>query len=298
MSGPFIFSRRQFLQQTGGFSALSLAASMDKLGLASAAAQAPGYKALVCVFMFGGNDSSNMVMPITNYAQYLAARARFDPASTFRTVTGESGRGWRCRSRRPTPAARSTGCIRRCRSCRTCSPSGKCAIVVQRRHADRADHAGAVHLVQARRHQGPGQSVLAQRPAAAEHDVDRQRDARRSHRLGRAPAATRSSSMNSPTARRRCRCRSRARRRSATASPCGRCRCRPAATSASRGTAAARRQVARAAARAHAPEAARLEPDRAGRAGHDAGRAELEPAPEPDPPGHRLVRDHDGVHRA
>jgi len=74
MSGPFIFSRRKFLQYTGGFSALSLAASMDKLGLASASAQAPGYKALVCVFMFGGNDSSNMVMPITNYAQYLAAR--------------------------------------------------------------------------------------------------------------------------------------------------------------------------------------------------------------------------------
>ena len=32
------------------------------------------YKALVCVFMFGGNDSSNMVMPSTNYAQYLAGR--------------------------------------------------------------------------------------------------------------------------------------------------------------------------------------------------------------------------------
>ena len=74
MSGPFIFSRRRFLQATGGFSALSLAASMDKLGLASAAAQAGGYKALVCVFLFGGNDASNMVMPSTNYAQYNTAR--------------------------------------------------------------------------------------------------------------------------------------------------------------------------------------------------------------------------------
>ncbi len=74
MSGPFVFSRRKFLQTAGGFSALSLAASMDKLGLASAAAQAPGYKALVCVFLFGGNDASNMVIPISNYAQYLAAR--------------------------------------------------------------------------------------------------------------------------------------------------------------------------------------------------------------------------------
>ena len=74
MSGPFIFSRRRFLQTAGGFSALSLAASMDKLGLASAAASVGDYKALVCVFMFGGNDSSNMVMPSTNYAQYLAGR--------------------------------------------------------------------------------------------------------------------------------------------------------------------------------------------------------------------------------
>ena len=74
MSGPFVFSRRRFLQTAGGFSALSLAASMDKLGLASAAAQAPGYKALVCVFLFGGNDASNMVIPNSNYAQYLASR--------------------------------------------------------------------------------------------------------------------------------------------------------------------------------------------------------------------------------
>ncbi len=78
MSAPFVFSRRRFLQQTGGLSALTLAASMDKFGISSAAAQAPGYKALVCVFMFGGNDASNMVMPLTNYAQYLAAR----PVST------------------------------------------------------------------------------------------------------------------------------------------------------------------------------------------------------------------------
>ncbi len=74
MSAPFVFSRRRFLQQAGGISALTLAASMDKVGLSSAAAQAPGYKALVCVFMFGGNDASNMVMPSTNYAQYLAGR--------------------------------------------------------------------------------------------------------------------------------------------------------------------------------------------------------------------------------
>jgi uncharacterized protein (DUF1501 family) len=74
MSGPFIFSRRRFLQSAGGFSALSLATSMDKMGLSSAAAQVGGYKALVCVFMFGGNDASNMIMPFTDYTQYLASR--------------------------------------------------------------------------------------------------------------------------------------------------------------------------------------------------------------------------------
>ena len=74
MSGPFIFSRRRFLQQAGGTSALMLAGSIDKIGLSSAAAAVNDYKALVCVFMFGGNDSSNMVMPNTNYAQYMTAR--------------------------------------------------------------------------------------------------------------------------------------------------------------------------------------------------------------------------------
>ncbi len=74
MSGSFIYTRRRFLQHAGAFSALSLASSMDKLGLAGAAAQAPGYKALVCVFLFGGNDANNMVLPFTDYLQYNTAR--------------------------------------------------------------------------------------------------------------------------------------------------------------------------------------------------------------------------------
>jgi uncharacterized protein (DUF1501 family) len=41
----------------------------------SAEAQAMGgYKAIVCVFLFGGNDSNNMIVPITDYAQYAATR--------------------------------------------------------------------------------------------------------------------------------------------------------------------------------------------------------------------------------
>lgn len=74
MSAPFVHSRRRFLQQAGALSALSLAGSLDQIGLSSAAAQAPGYKALVCVFLFGGNDANNTVMPYTDYVQYNSAR--------------------------------------------------------------------------------------------------------------------------------------------------------------------------------------------------------------------------------
>jgi uncharacterized protein (DUF1501 family) len=55
----------------------SLVGSLSKLGLVSALAQgASDYKALVCIFMFGGNDSNNTVVPTdTRYAQYLHARS-------------------------------------------------------------------------------------------------------------------------------------------------------------------------------------------------------------------------------
>jgi uncharacterized protein (DUF1501 family) len=69
-------SRRLFLRQAGALSAAGAAAAPIALNMAaisSAAAQAAtDYKALVCIFMFGGNDSLNMVLPTdtaswTNY---------------------------------------------------------------------------------------------------------------------------------------------------------------------------------------------------------------------------------------
>jgi len=67
-------SRRQFLLRTGcvGLGAMAFSAGFQKLGLmnlyaqdrAGKAAAAPGYRALVCIFLVGGNDSSNMVIPI------------------------------------------------------------------------------------------------------------------------------------------------------------------------------------------------------------------------------------------
>jgi len=54
-----------------------LVGGLSKLGLVSALAQGTSdYKALVCIFMFGGNDSNNMVVPMdSRYAQYLQSRS-------------------------------------------------------------------------------------------------------------------------------------------------------------------------------------------------------------------------------
>jgi uncharacterized protein (DUF1501 family) len=49
---------------------------MEQFGLVNAYAQGAGYKALVCVFLAGGNDGNNMVIPAdaTGYAAYSAVR--------------------------------------------------------------------------------------------------------------------------------------------------------------------------------------------------------------------------------
>jgi uncharacterized protein (DUF1501 family) len=48
--------------------------AMERFGLLNAYAQSSDYKALVCIFLFGGNDSGNMVIPYDDYASYAAAR--------------------------------------------------------------------------------------------------------------------------------------------------------------------------------------------------------------------------------
>jgi uncharacterized protein (DUF1501 family) len=55
----------------------SMVSGLSKLGLVSALAQGTtNYKALVCIFMFGGNDSNNMLVPTdSRYTQYLQARS-------------------------------------------------------------------------------------------------------------------------------------------------------------------------------------------------------------------------------
>ena len=75
-----MFSRRQLIR--GGFkmaTTLGAAATFGHLGKMSAFAQSAGsdYKALVCVFLFGGNDSNNMVIPVSGQAAagYTTLRA-------------------------------------------------------------------------------------------------------------------------------------------------------------------------------------------------------------------------------
>ncbi|MEO7761189.1 MAG: DUF1501 domain-containing protein [Casimicrobiaceae bacterium] len=71
-------SRREFLRSLGAFSAAGLVSSLDLLGgFAQAnAQQAPDYKALVCVFLYGGVDGNNLVIPAdaTGYGKYSAVR--------------------------------------------------------------------------------------------------------------------------------------------------------------------------------------------------------------------------------
>ena len=71
-------SRRDFMRLTCCSAAgAALVGGLSKFGLVSAMAQgATDYKALVCIFLFGGNDSNNLIVPIdSRYAAYQQARA-------------------------------------------------------------------------------------------------------------------------------------------------------------------------------------------------------------------------------
>jgi uncharacterized protein (DUF1501 family) len=67
-----MISRRKFLQLSASFSML---AGLGGVKLANAAPQ--DYKALVCLFMLGGNDGHNMIVPTdpSQFAAYTAARS-------------------------------------------------------------------------------------------------------------------------------------------------------------------------------------------------------------------------------
>jgi uncharacterized protein (DUF1501 family) len=95
-------TRRQFLRGSvcAAVGMTSLAATaFDMRRIAAAASLAGDFKALVCVFLYGGNDSNNMLVPRgVDYAAYAAARGGLAlPQASLRSITplsGGDGRQW------------------------------------------------------------------------------------------------------------------------------------------------------------------------------------------------------------
>ena len=77
-------SRRDFMRLTCCSAATAtMVSGLSKFGLVSALAQATSnYKALVCIFLFGGNDANNLVVPIdtAGYTNYQTIRANLSLA--------------------------------------------------------------------------------------------------------------------------------------------------------------------------------------------------------------------------
>lgn len=77
MTAPKI-PRRAFLRNAMALSSLGLASRLDLVNFLSAAdaTTAPSYQALVCVFLYGGNDGNNTVVPLdtAGYGSYSAVR--------------------------------------------------------------------------------------------------------------------------------------------------------------------------------------------------------------------------------
>jgi uncharacterized protein (DUF1501 family) len=79
MNAPYIITRRRFLETISCGGAVSAMGTLQGLGLTNALAQAAplqDYKALVCVFLSGGNDANNMIIPneAAGYGLYSSAR--------------------------------------------------------------------------------------------------------------------------------------------------------------------------------------------------------------------------------
>jgi uncharacterized protein (DUF1501 family) len=83
-------NRREFLKKIAALGTVGTA-HLTRLGLVSANAQTTStYKALVCVFLFGGNDANNMIVPIDGrYAAYQAMRTTVAiPQANLRALNG------------------------------------------------------------------------------------------------------------------------------------------------------------------------------------------------------------------
>jgi uncharacterized protein (DUF1501 family) len=88
-----ILSRRVFLR-LGCCAAAGLACSTSNLGLLNALAESEDdYKALVCIFLFGGNDSNNTIIPLdARFEQYQDIRGSLAlPESSLLPIAAPDG---------------------------------------------------------------------------------------------------------------------------------------------------------------------------------------------------------------
>ena len=69
-------NRRQFLKASGASAVLASTPGLTYAQGVSMGAPFPDYKALVCVFLFGGNDSFNMLVPRSNAEYGVYAQSR------------------------------------------------------------------------------------------------------------------------------------------------------------------------------------------------------------------------------
>jgi len=103
-------TRREFVCRS--FASFGAAVwALERFGLLQALAQAGDYKALVCIFLFGGNDSGNMLIPYDDYATYAAVRQNAGlaiPQSGLLPINRTSGR-----PRSPTGRAPPAGVVAR-----------------------------------------------------------------------------------------------------------------------------------------------------------------------------------------
>jgi uncharacterized protein (DUF1501 family) len=86
-------NRREFLRSCCALGLGGVASQLTRFGHVTAHAQAAAdYKALVCVFFFGGNDSNNMIVPIdSRYSAYQSMRGAVALGTATLRPAGASG---------------------------------------------------------------------------------------------------------------------------------------------------------------------------------------------------------------
>ena len=95
---PDVYSRRQFLRQAacagvGYGAAMATVLDLCKLNAIAAPLSATDFRALVCVFLYGGNDGNNTIVPRTgaDYQLYASTRGGLTlPASSLLPITPTS----------------------------------------------------------------------------------------------------------------------------------------------------------------------------------------------------------------